>query len=124
MKNSKGVPVARKEIRLQYTGYIVFAAKLISIITGLIFQFMIARAIPEDPTNPEYGIWFNVSDVLAYFTLLGGVVPFWVMRCVARGKEGAAKTGLATNLIISAISTIIYLSIVPFFLSALGISAN
>ncbi len=114
--------MARKEIRLQYTGYVIFAAKLLSIATGLIFQFMIARSIPSD--SPEYGIWFNINDVLAYFTLLSGVVPFWVMRCVARGKEGATKTGLVTNLMFSAISTIIYLALVPFVLSSLGISAN
>src|SRR3990170_2334222 len=120
MKNNKGVPVAKKEIRLQYTGFVIFAAKLLSVATGLIFAFMIARST----TGPEYDLWFNINDVLAYFTLLSGVVPFWVMRCVARGKERAAKTGFATNLLISIISTIAYLASVPFVLSALGIAPH
>ena len=112
--------MATKDIRLQYTGYIIFAAKLIAVATGLIFQYMIARAA----TKPEYDIYFNLNDVLAYFTLLAGVVPFWVMRCVARGKEGATKTGLVTNLIISLIFTIAYLTAVPFILPVLGVSTD
>jgi hypothetical protein len=114
--------VARKEIRLQYSGYVIFLAKLLSIGTGLLFQFMIARSISD--VSPEYGIWFNINDVLAYFTLLSGVVPFWVMRYVSREKEGAAKTGFATNLLIAIISTAIYFALAPFILSALGIAPN
>jgi hypothetical protein len=112
--------VARKELRLQYTGYIIFAAKLIGVATGLIYQYMIARAT----TKPEYDIYFNLNDVLAYFTLLAAVVPFWVMRCVARGKEGATKTGFVTNLIVSIVFTVAYLAAIPLVLPALGISTN
>jgi hypothetical protein len=109
--------VARKEIRLQYSGYVIFAAKLISVATGLIFQFMLGRAIAAN--SPEYGIWGNINTVLPYFTLLTGVVPFWVMRCVARGKEGATKTGLAINLLFSLITTAAYLVIIPLVLPSL-----
>ena len=104
MKQSKGVAVAKQEIRLQYSGYVIFAAKLIAVATGLIFQFMLGRAIAAD--SPEYAIWGNINTVLPYFTLLAGIVPFWVMRCVARGKKGATKTGLAINLLFSVISRI------------------
>jgi len=116
--------VARKEIRLQYSGYVIFAAKLISVATGLIFQFMLGRAIAQ--TSPEYAIWGNINTVLPYFTLLTGIVPFWVMRCVARGKEGATKTGLAINLLFSLITTAAYFVIIPLvlpsFLSGAGVS--
>jgi hypothetical protein len=112
--------VAKKELRIQYTGYIIFTAKLIGVATGLIYQYMIARAT----TSPQYDIYFNLNDVLAYFTLIASVVPFWVMRCVARGKEGSAKTGLITNLLISAMFTVAYVAAIPFILPALGISPN
>ncbi len=114
--------MARKEIRMQYSGFVIFLAKLLSIGTGLLFQFMIARSIPDD--SPEYGIWFNINDVLAYFILLAGVVPFWVMRYVSREKEGAARTGFATNLLIAIMSTAIYFALAPFILSVLGIAPN
>jgi hypothetical protein len=109
--------VARKEIRLQYSGYVIFAAKLISVATGLVFQFMLGRAIAAD--SPEYAIYGNINTVLPYFTLLAGIVPFWVMRCVAREKEGATKTGLAINLLFSLIATAAYLVIIPLILPAL-----
>ena len=114
--------MAKYDIRLQYSGFVIFAAKIISVVTGLAFQFMVAQATLPYPG--QYDIWFNTSDVLAYFTLLAGVAPFWVMRCVTRGKEGAAKTGFVTNLLISVVGTVAYLSLIPFVLSALGISAN
>ena len=109
--------MAKKEIRLQYSGYVIFAAKLISVATGLIFQFMLGRAIAAD--SPEYAIWGNINTVRPYFTLLVGIVPFWVMRCVAREQKGAAKTGLAINLIFSLISTAAYLIIIPLILPTL-----
>jgi hypothetical protein len=109
--------VARKEIRLQYSGYVIFTAKLISVATGLIFQFMLGRAIAAD--SPEYAIWGNINTVLPYFTLLSGIVPFWVMRCVAREKKGATKTGLTINLLFSLITTAAYLIIIPLVLPSL-----
>ena len=114
MEQIKGVPMAGKEIRLQYTGYVIFAAKIISVVTGLIFQFMLARAIATE--SPEYAIWGNINTVLPYFTLLAGIVPFWVLRSVARKKEGAIKTGLTINLLFSVITTAAYLIIIPLFL--------
>ncbi|MGC9346099.1 MAG: hypothetical protein ACP5ER_04845, partial [Candidatus Bathyarchaeales archaeon] len=65
--------MTKNQIRLQYSGFIIFAARMLSIATGLAFQLMIARTT----TKPEYGIWFNINDVQAYFTLLAGVLPFW-----------------------------------------------
>jgi len=107
----------RKEIRLQYSGYVVFASRLTSVATGLIFQFMLGRAIATN--SPEYAIYGNINTVLPYFTLLAGVVPFWVMRCVAREKEGATKTGLIVNLIFSLITTAAYLVVIPLILPSL-----
>jgi hypothetical protein len=120
-----GVTVAKKELRLQYSGYAIFAAKLVSVVTGFMFQFMLARALLGNPSiESQYNIWFNINDVIAYFTLLMGVVPFWVMRYVARGKEGAVKTGLASNLVISAIFTVLFLALSPLILAMLKISGD
>lgn len=116
--------MTKKEIRLQYSGFIVFAAKMLSVASGLIFQLMIARGIRLHSIDWqfEYDLWFNLTDILAYFTLLAAAFPFWTMRFVARGKEGAVKTGIVGNLIISVIATAIYLPLVPLLTSSLGIS--
>jgi len=82
------------------------------------FILMITRTTTEQ----QYGIWLNVNDVLSYFTLLAGALPFWTMRFVARSQEGAAKTGVVTNLFISAIATVVYFPMVYFVTQALNIS--
>jgi hypothetical protein len=77
--------------------------------------------IARNTTPEEYGLWFNITDILGYFTLLAGVLPFWTMRFVTRGNKGAAKTGILANLTISVIATVIYLSITPFIVSIFNI---
>ncbi|MBS7646891.1 MAG: hypothetical protein QXK93_05080 [Candidatus Bathyarchaeia archaeon] len=104
-------------IRLQYSGFVIFSAKMFSVATGFIFQYMIARYT----STVEYGIWFNINDVLGYFLVLAGVIPFWVVRFVARSEEGAVKTGVLANLTISLVATIIYLVSVPLITSAIGV---
>jgi O-antigen/teichoic acid export membrane protein len=110
--------LTKKDLRLHYSGFIIFASRLLSVGTGLIFQFMIARATSKS----EYDIWFNMNDVAMYFTLFAGVLPFWAMRFAARGKEGAVKTGILSNLVIATLATLIYLPFVPIITSAWGIS--
>lgn len=112
--------MAKGEIRLQYSGFVIFAAKILSVATGMIFQLMVSRATAE--LDLEYDIWFNLNDILIYFTLLATALPFWTMRFVARDEEGAVKTGIIGNMIIAAIATVIYLSLVPLITSSLGIS--
>lgn len=90
---------------------------MFSVATGLVFQYMIARYT----STGEYGIWFNVSDVLGYFLVLAGIIPFWAMRFVARSERGAVKTGVLANLTISLAATIAYLVFVPFITSAIGV---
>jgi hypothetical protein len=121
--------LAKKSIRLEYSGLIIFVAYLISIITGLIFTFMVARASYKIYTvsgvqHTELDLWVNINDVVPYFLLMSGVLPFWVMRSVAREKGGATKTGIIANLIISAVATLAYLAFIPFITSALGVSGT
>ncbi|MEM3695972.1 MAG: hypothetical protein QXQ94_00505 [Candidatus Bathyarchaeia archaeon] len=118
--------MAKNEIRLEYSGFVVFAVQLLSVVTGVIFQLIIIRAIsavtPPDKVSDVYGVWSNVSkDVLPYFTLMAGVFPFWALRFTARGTEGAVKTGVLANLTISLISALTYTFLVPFIVSALGV---
>ncbi len=107
-----------KDIRLQYSGFVIFSAKMASVVTGLIFQLIVARAL----NKVEYDLWFNINDIAGYFVLMAGVLPFWTMRFVARDKEGATKTGIFANFAISGIAVLIYLLIIPFVTSALQVS--
>ena len=107
----------KREIRLQYSGFMIFAAKILSIATGLIFTLLITR----NTTTSEFGVWGNIFDLVGYFTLLAAAIPFWSTRFVARNKEGSTKTGLVANLIIGVISTVFYIPLVPFITSALKV---
>ena len=106
-----------KDIRLQ-SGFVVFAAKISSVGTGLVFQFIVSHAL----VGREYDIWFNLNDINAYFVLLAGVLPFWAMRYVTRDKEGSVKTGIFANLIISAVAAVAYVLLIPSVMSALQVS--
>jgi len=110
--------LAKSEIRLQYSGFLIFAARMLSVATGLVFTLMLTRTT----TEPQYGIWSNITDIATYFAFLAPAFPFWAMRFAARNKEGAIKTGVLANLMISIVATIIYLPLIPLILSLLGIS--
>lgn len=107
-----------KDINLQYSGFVIFAAKIVSVATGLIFSFIVAHAL----SKVDYDLWFNITDITNYFVLLSGVLPFWAMRYVTRDKEGSIKTGIFANLTISAVASVVYILMIPTVMSALHIS--
>jgi O-antigen/teichoic acid export membrane protein len=110
--------LAKRRISLQYSGFAVFTARLIGIVTGFAFTMMVARSAVRTPTVDEYGIWGNLNMILIpYFTLLSGVIPFWTMRFVAREKEGAVKAGILASTIIAVIAAIVYMALVPIIAS-------
>ncbi len=112
------IDLAKNEIRLQYSGFVLFASKVSSVITGFIFQLILIRSV----SPVEYGIWGNINDLVLYFTLIAGILPFWTTRFVARNHKNSAKTGLVANIIVSIIFTIIYLLLTPFISSTLNIA--
>lgn len=111
---------------MEYSGFVIFAAKMVSIVSGLIFAYMVARElsnVPAPGTNKNYyDMWFNINDLTGYFTLMAGVLPFWAMRYATRGKEGSIKTGILANLTISGIAAVMYLLLIPLITAGLGIS--
>lgn len=110
--------MARSELRIQYSGLIIFAAQILSMFTGMAFILLLTRNM----TRPEYGTWSNIFDLTGYFLLFSGFVPFWATRFVARGKEGATKTALLANLTVAMVSAAIYVPLVPLITSGLHIS--
>jgi len=97
---------------------------MVSVATGMIFSLLLTRQDITGITKPDYGVWANIFDLIAYFMLLVGALPFWVTRFVARGKEGAAKTGFLANLVIGIISVALYIPLVPLLTSALDVSGT
>jgi len=110
----KGLWMTRKEIRTQYSGFIFFTAKLISVATGIAFTLMITRSV----TEKDFGAYGTLNISLGFFTILSSVVPFWLMRFVARDKEGAVKTGIVANMIIAGIAVLVYITLFPLIITA------
>jgi len=82
----------------------MFTSRILSIITGLIFTILITRNL----TPQTFGVWQNVGDWLGYFTVVATVLPSWSLRYVARGVKGSAETGLAFNLLVGGLLTVVY----------------
>ena len=97
-----------KDIRFQYSGYVIFAVQIFSIVTGLIFTLLLTRNMSTE----QYGIWTNIFDYIAYFTLFSGVFPFWATRFVARGKVGSIKTSTVAQFVSSLIFMLIYFPVI------------
>jgi hypothetical protein len=57
--------VARSELRIQYSGLIIFTAQIISVATGMAFILLLTRNM----TKPQYGVWSNIFDLTGYFLL-------------------------------------------------------
>jgi O-antigen/teichoic acid export membrane protein len=112
--------LTKNEIRLQYSGLIIFAAQMLSVVTGLAFTLLLTRNM----TKEEYGVWSNIFDLVGYFLIFGGLFPFWATRFVARGKEGAVKTGLLANLIFALISIAVYIPLIPIITGRFNISGK
>jgi hypothetical protein len=92
---------------------------MLSVATGMAFTLLVTR----NTTEEQAGIWSNIFDLGTYFTLLASALPFWSGRFVARGKEGAFKTGFVVNLIIGLISVGIFATLVPAITLALNVQA-
>jgi O-antigen/teichoic acid export membrane protein len=110
--------VSKSELRIQYSGLIIFAAQLISVGTGLVFTLLLTRNM----TQAQYGVWGNIYDVTAYFLLFSGFIPFWALRFVARGEEGAIKTAFVANLTLAIASAVAYIPLGPLIASSLHIT--
>ncbi|MCL1978276.1 MAG: oligosaccharide flippase family protein [Candidatus Bathyarchaeota archaeon] len=106
----------KKQLRLQYSGFIIFTAQILSVITGLVYTLLLTRSM----TSEQYGTWTNIFDYTAYFLIFTGFIPFWATRFVARSKEGAVKTSIIANLIIALGSIAIYFPIITLIAQTIG----
>lgn len=107
----------RESVRLQFSGFVLFLSRLISVGTGLLFVLIATRNI----STREFGVFGNLSDVLGYFTLASTIMPFWTTRFLARRHVAASKTGLTANLIMSAIFSLLYLLLLSTIMAMLRI---
>jgi O-antigen/teichoic acid export membrane protein len=111
--------VETHQVRLRYSGFVVFTTQILSLITGLVFTLLLTRNMTTD----QFNVWTNIFDYTGYFLLFNPVIPFWATRFVARGKEGAVKTSVSAQLTIALVSTVIYFPVIVLISNAIGTSS-
>jgi O-antigen/teichoic acid export membrane protein len=105
------------QIRLRYSGLVNFAAKIFSILTGLVFTLTVTRRL----STSDFGVWALIGSLAAYFTWPSGITNFWTTRYTARDVINAPKTAITTNLIISAAAALLYLPFGIFIADQTGV---
>jgi O-antigen/teichoic acid export membrane protein len=88
---------------LRSTGLLVFAGRIISAFTGLLFTVMVARWL--DPAS--FGTWEVIVTLVTFSAYPIGVVAFWTTRDVARGKM-VGRTALASGALLSGLGLMLY----------------
>jgi O-antigen/teichoic acid export membrane protein len=106
------------QISLRKTGLVVFAARIASIFSGLVFLVLITRSLSDQ----QFGLYEVIVDIVAFAAYPAGLVGFWATRDIARGKM-FGKTALVLNVLLSALGVAIYLGL-SYFSAARIPSAN
>ena len=94
------------EIRVAYTGFIAFAIRLVSIVTGLIFTLIVTRQLSVE----EFGTWGLINGVIIYAVIIHPIVSYWSTRETARGED-TGKTAISTTSLFSLIGISVYIII-------------
>ncbi len=106
------------QISLRKTGLVVFAARIASIFTGLIFLVIMTRTLSAQ----QFGLYEVIVDIATFAAYPAGIVAFWATRDIARGKM-FGKTAVLLNLVLSALGVAIYVGL-SFYSAAMIPSAN
>ncbi len=111
-------PTVTGQISLRRTGVVVFAARIASIFTGLIFLVMMTRSLSAQ----QFGMYEVIVDIVTFSAYPAGLVAFWATRDIARSKM-FGKTAIVLNLLLSALGVAIYFALAYFSASKIP-SAN
>jgi O-antigen/teichoic acid export membrane protein len=111
---------------LRSTGLTVFAGRIVSAFTGLLFNLMVARWLSVQ----GFGTWEVIITLVTISSFPVGTVSYWATRDVARGKM-IGRTAFLFGMVLSSIGLALYFgfsfvtysriaaSLLPFLLGAL-----
>ena len=93
-------------IRVTYSGLIMFVVGLIIIIAGFVSTLIVTRSL----TVEEFGTWRLILGVIVYGLAIQPMISFWSTRETARGIE-SGRTAIISNAMLSSVGIIIYVAI-------------
>jgi O-antigen/teichoic acid export membrane protein len=104
---------------LRSTGLVVFAGRLVSAFTGLLFTVMVARWLDLS----GFGTWEVIVTLVTFASYPVGTVAYWATRDVARGRM-VGRTALAAGSLMSGLGLLIYFGFSFFTYSRIAASAT
>ncbi len=96
-------------ISLRRTGLVVFAARIASIFSGLVFLVMMTRSLSDQ----QFGLYEVITDIVTFAAYPAGLAAFWATRDIARGKM-SGRTAVVLNLALSSLGIVFYLALSYF----------
>ena len=111
---------------LRSTGLVVFAGRMVSAFTGLLFTVMVARWL----TAAGFGTWEVIITLVTFSAYPVGTVAYWTTREVSRGRM-IGRTSLVAGALLSSLGLVLFFaftfvtysvisaSLIPFLLGAL-----
>jgi O-antigen/teichoic acid export membrane protein len=107
------LPSARPGLR--FTGFVAFAVRIGSLLTGLAFSIIVARRLSEE----DFGAWAYVGRLVSYFAATASFVSFWAGRDAGRGRRPLKTAMVGSGLMVVPLS-LAYLAVVGFSAHAIG----
>jgi O-antigen/teichoic acid export membrane protein len=100
---------------LRLTGFVAFAVRMGSLLSGLVFSLIVARRLSEE----DFGAWTYVGRLVSYFTATASFIGFWAGRDAGRGGR-PLKTALFGSGVMATLLSLMYLGVVGFSAGAIG----
>jgi O-antigen/teichoic acid export membrane protein len=87
-----------------YSGLISLGVALASMCTSLVFITIVTRMLSQQ----EYGAWGLINGLFAYGLITNGIINFWTVRDIARGRD-VGKTSILSSGAFSIIGVSIFI---------------
>jgi hypothetical protein len=100
---------------LRLTGFLAFAVRMGSLLSGLAFSLIVARRLSEE----DFGAWTYVGRLVSYFAVTASFISFWAGRDAGRGGK-PLKTALFGSGVMATLLSLVYLGVVGFSAGAIG----
>jgi O-antigen/teichoic acid export membrane protein len=100
---------------LRLTGFVAFAVRMGSLLSGLVFSLIVARRLSEE----DFGAWTYVGRLVSYFTATASFIGFWAGRDAGRSGR-PLRTALFGSGVMATLLSLMYLGVVGFSAGAIG----
>ena len=92
------------EIRVTYSGFLIFVISIVTAISASVVTIIITRTLVVE----DFGLWTLISSLLIYSLVLDPIISIWTTRNISRKIE-IGKTPLYSSSVFSIGGILVYL---------------